>query len=265
MKMRMIFMIFSILTLIACGGGSGSSATSSNAPGGLYIGYYAEAPDPRNSEDDPTWGAYILQLPTTDGTFTGNMRFTYVGCQTEGTGTVSGNKNSQTLTGTWVNVLDNHPQSGTFNGKYATDTQVYSGTYDNNVKGSQRIDVSIACTAYFDRYYVADHGTWEMFPVETNRPSNFVISETAPKNFSCPNLWPALQTNILVYVLDPEVTASTGNPVLWQSYTTNASTNISIPNTVVLQPNKRYVLAVAISDATSGNRLAFSSKGFTAP
>lgn len=267
MKMPMMYVICSTFMLVACGGGGGggSPETNGNVPGGFYLGYYAEKPDPSNAEDDPTFGAFILQLPEQNGTFSGKKRFTYVGCQTEGNGTVSGDKNNQTLTGTWNNVLDGYPQAGTFTGKYATDTQIYSGTYANNVKGSQLIPVPIQCTWYFDHYYVADNGTWEMFPIETNRPSDFVISVTTPKNFRCPDLWPNISTNKLVYVLDPEAALSSGQPVLWQSYAANASTDISLPSTLALQSNKRYILAVAISDAKNGTRLAFSSKSFIAP
>lgn len=264
MNMRVISVIFSTFLITACGGGV-APETYGDAPGGLYLGYYAEKPDPSNIEDDPTMGAFVLNLPERSGMFSGKMRFTYVGCQTEGKSDVSGDKNSQSLTGTWDNFLDGHPQAGTFSGKYATSTQIYSGTYKNDVSGSQRIDVSIQCTGYFDHYYVADNGTWEMFPLETNHPSNFVIIETPLKTFRYPNLWPTIKTYRLVYVIDPEIAVTSGNPVLWQSFTLNDAKDIELPKTLVLQSRTRYVLVVGIADATYGTRLAFSSKSFIAP
>ena len=268
MSFRCIFLIFLTSILVACGGSGDSNSSSQengDAPGGLYLGYYAETPDSSNPEDDPTLGAFILKLPTGNGSFTGNMRFTYVGCQTEGNGIVPGEKNGQNLTGTWQTVLDGIPQQGSYTGQYVTNSQSYSGTYENNARVSQRIDVSRACTGYFDYYFVAPYGTWEMFALETSHPSNFVINQISTRNFSCPDLWPNVNTKRLVYVLDPEISTTSGTPVLWQSFTVNSSTSISVPNTVALQSGKTYVLAVVISDAARGSRLAFSSKSFVAP
>jgi hypothetical protein len=269
MFLRSISLAFLTFTLVACGsGGAGSDSSSENngkAPGGLYLGYYAETPDSNNADDDPTYGAFILRLPNENGSFTGTMRFTYVGCQTEGNGIVPGDKNGQNITGTWQTVLDGIPQQGSYTGQYSTNSQSYSGTYENNARVSQRINVSRACTGYFDHYFVATYGTWEMFALEASYPSNFVINKTSIRNFSCPDLWPNINTRRLVYVLDPEISTTSGTPVLWQSFTVNSSTSISVPNTVALESGKTYVLAVAISDAASGSRLAFSSKSFIAP
>jgi hypothetical protein len=241
--------------LAGCGGGGGDDSTPTpptDAPGGLYVGYYAE--DAATNPEDPTLGAFLLNLPTGSGAFTGNMFFTYVGCQNTNVGTVAGTKNVASLSGTWTGTVDGSPQAGTYSGSFSASTQSYSGVYGNNA-GKQFID-RLPCISY----HIAPHGAWEMFPVESNVPTTFNVS-VAGRTINWTAAPNALTT--LVYVIDPAIATTTGNPVLWQT-ALGAATTVTIPAGVALTPGQQYVAVVGIGNA-SHQRAAFGSRRFNAP
>jgi hypothetical protein len=239
-----------VALLSACGGGDPAPAPAPLPPGGLYVGYYQE--DALTNPEDPTPGAFSLNLPAADAAFSGSMYFTYVGCQSSNVGAVGGTKSGTSLSGTWSGAVDGLPQSGTYSGTYDASALAYSGTFLNS-GGKQFRDLS-PCI----QYTIAPKGTWEMFPVEAQVPSTFAVTVNG-RTLS----WPATSgaAFTLVYVLDAAIAQSTGNPVLWQAILTTATT-VNIPSTVTLQPGRELVAVVGISDAQH-QRNAFASKRFT--
>jgi hypothetical protein len=180
------------------------------------------------------------------------MYFTYVGCQTSNVGTVGGTKSGLSLDGTWSGLVDNSAQSGSYSGSFDTSTQAYSGTY-LNAGGKQFRDLR-PCI----QYTIAPNGTWEMFPVENQVPANFTVGVSG-RTVTWPVAAGAAFT--LVYVLDPVIARSSGNPVVWQTVF-GSNTTVDIPATVTLQTGKEYIAAVGIADAQH-LRKAFGSKRFT--
>ena len=253
-----------VIALAACGGGdpvvsgtpaapapSPAPAPSGVPPGGLYVGYYQE--DPLTNPEDPTPGAFALNLPTGNGDFSGSMFFTYVGCQTSNVGAVGGTKNALALSGTWSGSIDGSPQSGSYTGTYDAAQLSYAGTY-LNAGGKQFRDLR-PCI----QYWIAPNGSWEMFPIDSAVPATFTVT-IAGRRVTWPVVSGAAFT--LVYVLDPAIARSSGNPVLWQTVIGSATTNFDVPASVVLSVGTEYVVAVGVSDSRQ-KRLAFASKRFT--
>ena len=172
--------VLSCAVLSACGGGSGGSGSSSGsssggtgtpsqtAPGGIYLGYYAE--DPKTNPEDPTLGAFVLNMPSSNTSFSGAMFFTYVGCQSENVGVVSGNKTDAGIAGNWSGSLDGVMNTGSYTGSWQAATQSYSGTF-TNAGGKQFRDLR-PCI----QYYIAPNGSFEMFAAEKLIPDTFQIS-----------------------------------------------------------------------------------------
>ncbi len=263
MSIRTAACLFGIVAaLSACGGGSSSPAPApapgfapeqpDSPPGGLYVGYYQE--DPATNPEDPMPGAYSLTLPEGDGSFSGSMFFTYVGCQSSNVGTVSGSKSGLTLSGNWSGTVDGSAQSGSYTGTYEAATQSYSGAY-TNAGGKQFRDLR-PCI----EYTIAPQGTWEMFPVDAKVPAEFGVTVNG-RDVSWTSTAGAQLT--LVYVLDPAIAQSGGNPVLWQTVVPG-TTSVAIPAGVTLTSGQSYVAAVGVSDSAS-QRLAFGSRRFTLP
>ena len=221
-----------------------------SAPGGLYVGYYAE--DPRTNPEDPTLGAFVMNLPTENTRFSGAMYFTYVGCQRENVGTVAGTKTNAGISGTWSGNIDGAMHSGTYTGGYDPVTHAYSGTYLHD-GGKQFRDLR-PCV----QYYIAANGTWEMFPAETALPDNFQVAQSG-RTISWPRVNGA--SIALVYLVNPQLVATKSNPVVWQTLTP-ATGSATIPANVVMHPGTPYVVSVVL---TSGKyqRVAFGSKRFT--
>jgi hypothetical protein len=226
---------------------------ASAAPGGLYVGYYQE--DASANPEDPTAGAFSLNLPETDTTFAGSMYFTYVGCQTSNVGNVTGRKKRAALSGTWSGRLDGSPQSGAYVGSYNATTGSYSGTF-TTAGGKQFRDLR-PCI----QYWIAPNGRWEMFSVGSETPANTLNVAVTGRRVN----WTAVSggAHTLVYVLDETVALGRGNPVLWQTLLTTG-TAVVIPNSVALRSGKVYVVAVGVSNRST-ERLAFASKRFTQP
>lgn len=268
-KLASVLLLSSTLLLCACGGGGGSDASSSTttsgstdssktattttAPGGLYIGYYQE--DPTTNPEDPTAGVVYFILPNGDGSFSGSLYFTYVGCQTSNVGVVSGNKLGLALSGTWSGTIDGSAQSGAYSLAFDNVLNVYSGTY-NNDKGKQFRDLR-PCV----QYTIAPNGTVELFPVGTLSTS---ISGATATNVSGANVtWSASGVSqYLVGVIDTtalSVGAGT-NAVVWQSIVAGTTTSAALPTLV---SGRSYIVLVAGLDS-SYKRIYFSSKQFVA-
>ena len=232
-------------------GAGGAEREGAQTPGGLYVGYYAESA--AENPEDPTLGAFSLNLPPEDGAFRGNMFFPYLGYQRSNLGTVAGTKQSARLSGTWTGTIDDSPQRGTYSGDFDTLTQSYSGVYANE-GGKQFMDRE-PCISYF----IGPHGTWEMFPLEAHVPEGFSVTVSGRRIGSTGA--PGGQGS-LVYVLDPVLATSGANPVLWQTLV-GPGTGTSIPEAILLTPGRSYVAVVTIADANN-RRVAFGSRVFTA-
>lgn len=250
------------LVLAACGGGGGGddssaapaapTAPSTTAPGGLYLGYYQE--DPSTNPEDPTTGAFSLNLPTGDGSFSGSMFFTFVGCQSSNVGTVRGLKKSTRVSGNWDGVIDGTAQGGAYQADWSDATQSYKGTYAN-ANGKVHVD-RLPCIAYD----IAPNGTFEMFAAGTSTPSSFALA-VAGRQFN----WPATSGagEILLYVLDPAIAQTNANPFVTQTLLSGTATSFVLAPSVSLVSGKEYIVAVSVG--ANGRRLAFGSRRFTAP
>lgn len=176
--------IFLSSILSACGGGSDAdrppalpgsissdpSAAADDAPSGLMVGYYQE--DASNNPEDPTPGTFYMNLPVRSGDYGGQMYYTYVGCQSENVGTISGNKKVDgDISGTWVGTVDGNPVGGPYDGQYNGLTGLYEGTYRND-GGKLYIQVEDCID-----YHVAANGTFKLFPVEVSWPASFSLSK----------------------------------------------------------------------------------------
>jgi hypothetical protein len=219
-------------------------------PGGLYVGYYQE--DPATNPEDAVPGAFSLNLPNGNASFSGSMFFTYVGCQTSNVGAVSGSKLDLGLSGAWSGTIDGSAQSGTYTGSYQTASQSYAGTYTNS--GGKQLRNLQPCITYT----IAPNGSWEMFPIEAAVPAGFTVLVSG-RTVSWSATSGAALT--LVYLLDPVIAQSSGNPVLWQTVVSGPTNSAAIPGTVALQAGKEYIAVVGVGDASS-RRSAFGSKRF---
>ncbi len=261
MSVRSLLCLFGMVAALSACGGRGEPAAPTPSPtpspspsptpaGGLYVGYYQE--DPATNPEDPMPGAYSLNLPDGNSSFSGSMYFTYVGCQSSNVGAVSGTKSGLSLSGNWSGTVDGTAQSGSYSGTYDTVTQSYSGTY--TVAGGKQFMDLRPCI----QYSIAPNGTWEMFPVDSHVPASFGVSVNG-RTIS----WTATSgaAFTLVYVLDPAIAQSTGNPVLWQTVV-GADTSVGVPTEVALSAGKQYIAAVGVSNS-SRQRAAFGSQRFT--
>ncbi len=269
---NLVLSVFAAIVLAACDDQGNSSSTTSSTSnstttsatpvqsqtpsGGLYIGYYYE--NPVTNPEDPTSGSLFLNLPNGNAQFLGAMRFTYIGCQTASTGTISGDKTDLDLHGQWTGSIDNSPQSGKYDGQYDSVNGFYSGTYTNN-GGKQFRDLR-PCISY----YIAPDGTWELFPLSTT-----ISSDKTPKgvsydrNTNTITWYPPTDTqSSFVSVVDQDNAQSThttdnANAVVWQSNTVN--TTVSVP--VTLTVNRKYIVFVKSSNSVKRNYV--SSQPFT--
>lgn len=257
------------LTLPACGGGGGSatptppfdnlpppddeSSPDSTPPGGLYLGYYQE--DAGNNPEDPTVGAFFLNLPSADVAYNGSMFFTYLGCQSSNVGTVTGVKAGGNLSGTWSGTVDGTAIAGPYSGTYSAATASYAGTYSNS-GGKVHIDIPGCIT-----YDVAALGTWEMFSVEQSVPADFSVSIAGNAANWTPVTGAAMT---LTYVVDAAVADSaSGNPVIWQTLNPGAGTTVNLAP-AGMTSGKEYIVATVILNSDY-ERIAFGCKRFIAP
>ena len=229
-----------------------AQGASSPAPGGAYIGYYQE--NPITNPEDPVPGAIYLRLPEADGAFSGEMFFTYVGCQSSNLGSVSGRKSGTSLSGNWSGTVDDRAQRGAFTGSYSVANAFYTGTY-TNAGGKQHRDLN-PCI----EYYIGPDGSWALFPVERNLPAGFEIRVTANAV-----RW-AIQEGAegsLVTIFDATTLAAPqGNAIVWQTILDSDSHMTSL-RAVRLVSGREYVVSVVVLGETA-ERLAFGSRRFVA-
>jgi hypothetical protein len=231
------------------------------APGGLYVGYYAE--DRGNNPEDPTEGIAVLSLPARDAEFSGSMFFTFVGCQTVNIGRVSGQKSLKSLTGSWSGTLDGSPQGGDYKGTYDEANVLYSGTY--NVRaGKQFRDLSPCIT-----YYIAAFGNWEIFAGETTVSPGRASPSIDVTNGKATWFPPVGTQRSLIGIVDIEAaTNGVGNAVVWQEPVAHPAPNLEPNNAIsrtlplgTLLPGKSYLVA-AIS-FQNNSRIYYSGKTVT--
>ena len=96
----------------------------------FYIGSYQE--DSVTNPEDPMPGSIRLSIPKKEGSFSGQLYFTYFGCQSSNKGAVTGKKqindNSAYLMGSWSGSVDRKNQQGSIDGSY-NHKRYYEGTY----------------------------------------------------------------------------------------------------------------------------------------
>ena len=248
---RVALLWASAALLVACGGGSDAPAPTpppANAPGGLYVGYYAESPT--NNPEDPTLGLLHMALPANDAAFSGAMFFTYVGCQTQNVGTINGNRTGSAIAGTWAGTIDGSAQNGAYIGNYSATTGLFSGTY--TVAGGKQLRDLSPCISYI----IASNGTWELLPAGQSVPPGFtfnVVGSTVQ--------WanPAGTALTLVAVLD-EALAIAGNASAsrFQTVGDASVTGLNLNLVPGLIAGRRYVIAVSTVNA-QGQRLTAAS------
>ena len=231
-----------------------AAVAGESVPDILYVGYYQE--DPLTNPEDPTAGSIYLALPASDGDFAGSMSFTYVGCQSDSAGNVTGSKSSGALKGAWSGSVDGTAQHGSFAGKPSTASGGWVGEY-TVAGGKQHVDVP-SCISYF----IAPKGTFELFPVGAQVPPSFVVSVVGREL-----RWtaPAGTAMTLVYVLDPEMAkARDGHATRWQTLVLDPSRHAVDLAAAHLMPRHTYVVAVSAADASLKHN-AFASRTFVAP
>lgn len=228
---------------------SGTAAT----PGGIYVGYYQE--DPITNPEDPTIGSVYVNLPASNSSFSGDMYFTYFGCQSSNVGTISGSKTGTSLDGSWTGTVDGTHQTGSFSGSYSAAQNAWSGLY-TVAGGKQHISIP-SCIDY----YIAPNGAFELFAVGQGAPGGFAVSVSGSNVSWTP---PSGAVTTLVFVLDPAIAGSgSGNATVWQSLVPG-STGTARLGGIGLVSGHRYVVAVGSTDS-SYRRLAFGNTQFTAP
>lgn len=218
----------------------------------LYVGFYQE--DPIDNPEDPTMGALYLKLPVGGGDFSGNMFFTYVGCQTSNVGTITGMKLAEQLRGTWTGTTDGTAQHGDFAGTRVTAKDAYAGTY--SVAGGKQHIAIPDCI----QYYIASKGTFELFVAGASEPATFSIS-VHDKLVSWTSQTGAFMT--MVSVMDPELARAGGNATLWQTLVIDGRNSANL-NGVKLLKGHSYLATVGAVDQ-SFKRISFGSIGFVAP
>lgn len=225
---------------------------SCDPPGGLYLGYYAE--DVADNPEDPTMGAFTMNLPSGEGAYAGSMFFTYVGCQTSNVGTVSGTKAGQAIGGTWTGTLDGLPQSGGYSAEYSESNDSYVGTY--TVAAGKQFRNLLPCI----QYYIASKGAIEMFPTGASDPATFAVSISG-RTIE----WSVVSGGVmaLVYIIDPTVAETNGNPVLWQTLAAAPRLSMVISESITLQTGHEYLAVVSVANANN-QRVAFGSQRFVA-
>jgi hypothetical protein len=251
---RVALLCASAALLAACGGtvedddDDDDPAPPAVAPGGLYVGYYAE--DPANNPEDPTLGVLHLALPANDAAFSGAMFFTYVGCQNSNVGTISGSRAGNALSGNWSGTIDGLATLGTYGGAYNASSGVFSGTY-TVAGGKQGRDIP-GCISYL----IAANGTWELLPVGRSVPDSFDI-DVSGTTLQWTN--PANTALTLVAVLDEtQAGAGQASAPRFQAVDPGALQSLNLTAVPGLTVGTRYVVTVATVDAQR-RRLATGS------
>jgi hypothetical protein len=229
-----------------------AQGAASPAPGGAYIGYYQE--NPVTNPEDPVPGAIYLRLPAADGAFSGDMFFTYVGCQSSNLGSVAGRKSGISLSGNWSGTVDGREQRGGFTGSYSTANGFYAGTY-TNAGGKQHRDLN-PCI----EYYIGPDGSWALFPVERNLPAGFDIRVTA--NAVRWSTQDGAEGSLVTIFDAATLAAAQGNAIVWQTIL-DSDAHMTSLRAVSLVGGREYVVSVVVLGETA-ERLAFGSRRFVA-
>jgi len=223
------------------------------APGGLHLGFYLE--DPITNPEDPMPGSFYLRLPIGDSQYSGAMSFTFIGCQTQNVGNVSGTKSGAQLSGIWSGSIDGTPQSGTYAAEYDPLKAMYLGTYTND-KGKQYIDLW-PCIAYA----IAPNGEIGLFRPGTRAPANFLSGVG-------PNLiyWaPRPRTNVyLVSIYDLEKVRNDEIGAIVYQKIMDGRARCMLKSLASLEPGKTYLYAVVAFDIQR-NLLGHTSGQFKMP
>ncbi len=233
---------------------SNLTCASGAAPGGLYVGVYNE--DPGNNPEDPSFGAIYMRLPQGNSTFSGDMYFTYVGCQNQNVGSITGSKNQLTLSANWSGVVDNLPQSGTMTGQFQPALGIYQGTYVNS-GGKQFRDLS-PCVVY----YIAAFGSWDLYPTGQTFSTGGASQAVSVSGNTVSWQAPVGTIACLVSAIDQIATqGGGGNAIVWQQAVAGTTASIAIP-TAALQSGRSYVASVACTASATLQRNYFSSATF---
>ncbi len=247
-----------VCALTSCGGGSGGGGgPTSSADGSLYVGYYVE--DAANNPEDPTIGAVLIRLPSSDGSFAGQMPFSYAGCASgSDVGTIAGNRSGNTFAGQWTGTMDGSAVGGSFGLTADVSNGTYSGSYANTA-GKQAISVG-ACS-----YYVAAQGTVKLFPVDSSSPTGFVISVSSA---ATPTLsWPSLGNGVVYTLRVFDEACVQNNPsdaACFKGEVTTTALNVVLDSSWGLTAGARY-RAVVTAQQAGGGFAGFSTVTFVAP
>lgn len=241
---------------VACGGGSGGDAVpgGGSGDGSLYVGYYVE--DASNNPEDPTIGAVLMRLPATNGSFSGQMPFSYAGCVSGvDVGGISGSRTGSNYAGNWAGTMDGSAVGGSFDLTADTSGGTYSGTY-TNAAGKQSISVG-SCS-----YYVAARGTVKLYPSDTSTPTSFVLSAGTglPPTLS----WPSLGTGIRYSIKVFDETCLQNNPSnasCFKGETTTTSLSTILDASSGLVAGTRY-RAVVTAQQSTGEFAGFATITF---
>lgn len=231
---------------------SGAPSDSNTANGGndpmasldsLYVGAYQE--DSAANPEDPTSGVVYLNLPAS-GAFSGQMYFTYVGCQSSNVGLISGtrvqNGANDTLNGSWKGTVDGTQQQGAFTGSRNNTAKAITGTY--NVAGGKQ---SISIPNCID-YFIAPHGTFTLSAVGTVTPANLNLKADA--NGAS---WTVLDdaAYALVSIVDAQAAlANSSQAVLAQEVISGSDSSYAWTG-MPLTAGRRYIAVLLVLDSSA--------------
>jgi hypothetical protein len=216
----------------------------------LYNGYYAESVT--NNPEDPTVGTVFMTLPPGNGSFSGLMPFSYVGCTNAASvATVSGTRSGSTLTGSFSGTVDGVNVAGTFTGTLDGASGTFSGNWSLN--GGRVLVVNGSCN-----YFVAANGNWKLWSASASEPASFVVSVGAGTS---PTItWTAVAGAVIyaVRVFD-ETCLQTASPgascYLGELYTnaTSASYPGGFARASALAAGRSYIVTVAAQGVQPGS------------
>jgi hypothetical protein len=230
---------------------SASIVDISEAPDGLYVGYYQE--DPLTNPEDPVPGTLYLTISGSKRSQFGAMSFAYVGCQSNSIATLTGNSVSGHIMGKWHGDIDGTAQSGDYHGVYEPKNHQLSGTYTNS-KGKQFLDLR-PCI----EYTIAPNGTWELFPVVRNPDMHFtvkVIGKTVTWNA------PTTAQFSLLSIIDYENTKTTAQQaIVFQKIIPGNIGRYTVPANILIS-GRKYIVTITMN--TQANKMLFSTSIITA-
>ena len=224
------------------------------APGGLYLGYYQESFT--LNPEDPTPGIVYLNIPQADGLFNGSMSFTYVGCQSEGIGNITGTKVNTQLNGEWLGRVDGRPQNGDYQLTYDVETQSYIGTY-NVAAGKQHVVIQ-ECI----EYWIAPEGEMRLFPLNTlyvqGEDNSSVSGVNISNNIIGWGVAPDAELTVVSVISLEAAEQNLQSSMVWQELFPAEINSITLPVAVssVLVGGQRYAISVT---SVSQDSVVYSS------